>query len=71
MIDRRGQVWEDRDGALVYLVLESMEKKGLLVFYHRVLFLYADVTGFHAGEQAYEFERHVQPWEETERRRLA
>ncbi len=70
MIDRVGQVWEDRDGALVYLVLETVERLKHNVFYHRVLFLMSSISGYSVGEIAYEFESYAKSWEETTRVRL-
>lgn len=71
VIDRRGQVWEDRGGTLVYLVLETFTNDSREVFYHSTLLLYSEVSGYAAGEQTHEFERQAQPWEETDRSRLA
>ena len=69
MIDRTGQVWEDEDGALIYLVVRTKLFKGL-IFVHHVLYLYADSEGFNAGELSNDFEKVERPWEETARRRL-
>lgn len=71
MINRTGQVWEDDDSSLIYLVLWSAQGVPMkLVFNHRVLFLHSNVGEFNTGELGFEFERIGKPWEGTNRRRL-
>lgn len=72
MIDRRGQVWEDEDGMLVYLVLETHAFPHRAdMWHHKVMFLVASTRGYKEGELATEFENLDMPWEQSTRRRLA
>ena len=70
MIDRTGQVWEDDDGTLIYVVLGLVGPSASKIFAHRVLFLYADTPGYSVGEVANDYESEDKLWEKTGRRRL-